>query len=86
MRNELLFFADSYTYLLYYYRLFIVSYIEDFSTMNRGVFFYINPSNGGILVLSKVIPNLFRNLLMRPRNKFGVTDICSGGLILVQGD
>ena len=33
MRSELLFFADSYTYLLYYYRLFIVTWIEDFSTI-----------------------------------------------------
>ena len=37
MRNKLLYFADSYTYLLYYYRLFIVTWIEDFSTNNLSV-------------------------------------------------
>ena len=36
MRNKLLYFADSYTYLLYYYRLFIVTWIEDFSTIICG--------------------------------------------------
>ena len=58
-------FSDNYPYLLYYFRLIIVSFIEDFSTMNRRLSFYKNNSDGGILVLCKVIPNLFRNLLMR---------------------
>ena len=51
MRNDVLFFADSYTYLLYYYRLIIVTWIGDFSTINRGVSFCKKLMNGSMLVL-----------------------------------